>query len=233
MPNSATEGIPSLLVFGPQAEFPPESSLQAARQELTSSPHLGALREAVCGLSGYWQELVKFDQSLESVPGAEYLDHLRRWVKNGDPFPPHHQDHVPNHYALAVTVILQIIQYIRYVEHLGNDSHALVLESLRVGGIQGFCVGFLSALAVASSESEAALGPSAATALRLAVIIGAYVDRDGAYSPAATKYTAVAVRWREGNADDKSEVHQIIQSTPNVSQHEAPHAVRLLMIHVS
>lgn len=232
MPNSATKGLPSLLVFGPQAEFPPESSLQAARQELTSSPHLGALREAVCGLSEYWQELVEFDQGLESVPGAEYLDHLRQWVKNGGPF-PHHQNRMPNHYALAVTVILQITQYIRYVEHLGSESHARVLEHLSAGGIQGFCVGLLSALAVASSENEAALGPSAAVALRLAVIIGAYVDRDGAYSPAATKYATVAVRWREGKAYDESEVHQIIQSTPNVSQHEARNATRPLVVHVS
>ncbi|OCK75371.1 putative Phthiocerol synthesis polyketide synthase type I PpsA [Lepidopterella palustris CBS 459.81] len=71
------------------------------------------------------------------------------------------------------------------------------------------------AVAVASSGSEVDLGASAAIALRLAVCIGAYVDQDGAYSPEATEYMAVAIRWREGNADDEAEVDRIIRSIPN------------------
>lgn len=218
MSNSAAQDLPSLLVFGPQTEFPPESSFQAARQELISSPHLAALREAVYQLPQYWRDLVAFDQSLQRVPGAEYLDHLSQWVKNGGPF-PHHNEDAPNHYALAVTVLLQLTQYTLSLGPLESDSHSKVLESVRTGGIQGFCVGFLSALAVATSESEANLGPHAATALRLAVCIGAYVDRDGIYAPAETIYATVAVRWRDGNANDKSELVEIVQSMPHVSQH--------------
>ena len=91
------------------------------------------------------------------------------------------------------------------------------MNSVKAEGIQGFCVGFLSAVAVATSGSEADLGPSAAIAFRLAVCIGAYVDLDGACSPVATKYTAVAVRWREGDADSQAEGSRIIRSIPNVS----------------
>lgn len=213
--------LPSLLVFGPQMEFPPESSLQAARQDLIRSPQLAALRTAVHDLPEYWQDLVKFDPSLQDVPGAEYLDRLKQWVEKGGPF-FHHDGPIPNHYALTVTVLLQIIQYIRYLEHLGEGSHAKVLQSVKAGGIQGFCVGFLSALAVATSENEASLGASATTALRLAVAIGAYVDRDGAYSPATTTYATVAVRWKDGNADGNSEIVKMIKSLPGVSPQQFP-----------
>jgi len=221
MSSLATDSLPSLLVFGPQTEFPPEKVLQDSRQELISSPQLSALREAVDDLPQFWQRLVDFDPSLRQVPGEKYLGHLKHWVKDGGRF-PHQQNNSPNHYALAVTVLLQITQYTRYLDQLGRGSHYKILNSVKAGGIQGFCVGFLSAVAVASSGSEVDLGPSAAIALRLAVCIGAYVDQDGAYSPVATEYMAVAIRWKGGNADDKAEAAKIIRSIPNVSQHYSP-----------
>lgn len=217
MSSLATDSLPSLLVFGPQTEFPPEKVLQDFRQELISSPRLSALEEAVDDLPQFWQGLVDFDPSLRQVPGPKYLGHLKQWVRDGGPF-PHHQSKSPNHYALAVTVLLQITQYSRYLDQLAKDSHRRVLNSVNAGGgIQGFCVGFLSAVAVASSGSEVDLGACAAIALRLAVCIGAYVDQDGAYAPVATEYMAVAIRWREGNTDDKAEVDEIIRSNPHVS----------------
>ena len=212
-----TESLPSLLVFGPQTELPPEKILQDTRQELISSPRLAALKEAVIDLPQFWQGLVDFDPSLRHVPGGKYLGHLKQWVEDGGPF-PHQQSNPPNHYALAVTVLLQITQYTRYLDQLGKDSHRKVLNSVKAGGgIQGFCAGFLSAVAVASSRSEADLGASAAIPLRLAVCIGAYVDQDGAYAPVVTEYMTVAIRWREGNADDEAEVAEIIRSIPDVS----------------
>lgn len=214
----ATDNLPSLLVFGPQTELPPGRVLQDLRQELISSPRLSILKEAVDDLPQFWQELGDFDPSLRQVPGAKYLGHLKQWVKEGGPF-PHQQSNSPNHYALAVTVLLQMAQYTRYLDQLGKDSHRKVLDSVRAAGVQGFCIGFLSAVAVASSGSEVDLGPSAAIALRLAVCIGAYVDQDGAYSSVATEYKAVAIRWRKENANDKAKAAKIIRSIPNVSQH--------------
>jgi len=218
MSSLATDSLPSLLVFGPQTELPPDKILQDFRQELISSPWLSALREAVNDLPQFWQSLIDFDPGLRQVPGDKFLGHLKQWVKDSGPF-PHKQSNSPSHYVLAVTVLLQITQYTRYLDQLGNDSHGKVLKSVEAAGIQGFCVGFLSAVAVASSENQFELGPSAAIALRLAVCIGAYVDQDGAYAPTATEYMAVAIRWREENADDKAEVIKILRSIPNVRQH--------------
>ncbi|EPE28832.1 Thiolase-like protein [Glarea lozoyensis ATCC 20868] len=209
----ASEGLPSLLVFGPQTEFPSEQVLHDLRQELLSSPRLSVLLKAIDDLPQFWQSLVDFDPSLRQIPGNEHLGQLKQWVKVGGQF-PHHESNAPNHYALAVTVLLQITQYSRYLDKLGKDSHRKVLEGVKDGGIQGFCIGFLSAVAVATSESEADLGSSAAVALRLAVSIGAYVDQDGAYAAVATDYLAVAVRWKEGNEEEKASTAGIAHLLP-------------------
>ncbi|KAK6079334.1 beta-ketoacyl synthase [Seiridium cupressi] len=214
MSSLAVDSLSSLLVFGHQTEFPPEKVLQDFRLELISSSRLSALRDAVNELPHFWQSLIEFDPSLRQVPGDGYLSKLKQWIQGGGPS-RHREINPPNHYALAFSVLLHVTQYSRYLDLLGKDSHRKVLDSVKDGGIQGFCVGFLSAVAVALSESEDDLGPSAAIALRLAVCIGAYVDRDGKYSPAATEYSAIALRWREGNADDKTEVARIIESIPS------------------
>ncbi|KAI1115963.1 BcPKS19, polyketide synthase [Nemania sp. NC0429] len=207
----SSEPLPSLLVFGPQNGFPSDEILQDLRQELVGNPQLSALKRAVDELPQLWETLIDFDKSLSELPGANYLAQLRRWVKEGGPF-PYHQDRPPNLYALAVTLILQISQYARYLRHLGDDSHRLLLESVRTAGIQGFCVGFISAVVVASSKSESDIGAAAAVGLRLAVCIGAYVDLEALRSRDAGGASCIAIRWRENNAAEKASVDAIVQS---------------------
>ncbi|KAI1846151.1 hypothetical protein JX266_007676 [Neoarthrinium moseri] len=208
-----TGAFPSVLVFGPQGEIGPETAYQDLRTELISNNRLLALQEAVDGLPDFWGALTDFDPNLRRVPGAKYLGKLKELLR-GTGSIHHPQGHLPNHYALGLSVLLQITQYTHYLDHLGRGSHRKLLDSVKVGGVQGFCVGFLSAVAVAVSETESALGSSAAIALRLAVCIGAYVDLDGAYSSAPIEYQATALRWRQGNPTDTTSVASVISSTP-------------------
>lgn len=46
--------------------------------------------------------------------------------------------------------------------------HANIIENVKYAGIQGFCIGFLSATALACSKSEEDVGILGAVALRLA-----------------------------------------------------------------
>lgn len=224
--------LPSLLVFGPQDENVSERVHQDLHRELNRSTRLSALRKAVDSLPRFWETLVDFDPSLRQVPGANYLGQLRQWLHSAGPI-PHSQTSLPNHYALALSVLLQITQYTRYLDYLGDGAHRNLQNSVKVGGLQGFCVGILSAIAVAVSRDEADLGASAATALRLAVCIGAYVDLDGASSSIATKYRAIALMWREGNTEDKAVVTAVINSTPNVSEtFVAPPAPKLTIFSI-
>lgn len=223
----AHQGPPSLLVFGPHTDFPSEEVLSDLRHELVSNPYLSALRDGVANLPRFWDGLIASDPSLRPVPGAEHLARLARWVADGGPFPrgsqiPHRDERAPNHYALAVTVLLHIAQYVRYLGHLGGgrqgeSAHRSILDSIRSGGgIQGFCVGFFSAVAVAGAKDEASLGATAAVALRLAVCVGAHVDRDGFFAQEPNRARCVAVRWRESVVAEKAELDKLIRSYPQV-----------------
>ena len=213
--------IPSLLVFGPQTELPSQEVLAELRQELIKNPQLSSLQDAVKNLPRFWQSLIDFDPSLSHVSGVKYLDDLQRWIVNGGSF-PHHLDNNPNVYALPVTLILQVTQYVRYLNRLEKqDPHRLVLEGLQAGGIQGFCVGFLSAIAVASSEREADIAVVAAVSLRLAVCIGAYVDQDGSFAEQPNHTACVAVRWKSDNVN-KKEVVDLIRTYPDVRFQDPP-----------
>ncbi|KAI0202891.1 hypothetical protein F4808DRAFT_449551 [Astrocystis sublimbata] len=217
---SAHHGPPSLLVFGPQTEFPSEEVLSDLRREIVSNRHLSALRDSVADLPRFWHNLVSSDPSLRPVPGAKYLAQLAHWVADGGSFPHGGEPAtVPAHYSLAVTVLLQVSQYARYLGHLGGDrgedAHRRVLGAVSAGGgIQGFCVGFLSAVAVAGTKDEAGLGAAAAVALRLAVCIGTHVDCDGIFAQEPVQTSCVAVRWRAGTGVGNVEVEKITRSYP-------------------
>ena len=208
--------IPSLLVFGPLTEFPSQDILAELRQELIKNPRLSSFQSAVKNLPKFWQTLTDSDLSLSRVPGAEYLGDLRGWIVDGGLF-PHHLGQLPNVYALPVTVILQIIQYFRYLSWLGvEDAHDLVLEGVQSGGIQGFCAGFLSAIAVSASKKETDIGAVAATSLHLAVSIGAYVDRDGVFAEPPNETVCAVIRWRGNNVSKKDKLSDLLRTYPDV-----------------
>ena len=208
--------IPSLLVFGPVTEFPSQDVLAELRQELITNPRLSTLQSAIKNLPGFWQTLIDSDPGLSRVPGAEYLEDLRRWIVDGGLF-PHRLGKPPNVYALPVTVILQVTQYFRYLSWLGvDDAHRRVIEGVQSGGIQGFCGGFLSAIAVSSSEKEADIGTAAAISLRLAVSIGAYVDQDGIFAEPPNETACAAIRWRADDVSKKDEAIDLIRTYPDV-----------------
>ncbi|KAJ2983506.1 hypothetical protein NUW58_g6237 [Xylaria curta] len=212
---TSSQTLPALLVFGPQNGFPSEEILEDLRQELVSNPRLSALTKAVAELPQLWSDLIDFDNNLLELPGADYLGELWQWVKAGGPF-PHYQDRPPNFYALAVTVLLQITQYARYLRHLGDGSHGQLLESVNRAGVQGFCVGLISAIVVASSKTEADIGLAAAAGIRLVICIGAYVDLDATRSQDAGGTSCVAIRWKESNRlDGASDVKTIVKSYHN------------------
>jgi hypothetical protein len=213
--------FPSMLIFGPHVKLPPAETLEELRQDINTIPRLSALKHAVGDLPRFWNALVSFDPELSQVPGASRLGQLSQWLRVGGHL-PHAQSDAPNYYGLAVTILLQISQYSRYLDYLGSDAHLRILKSVQAGGIQGFCAGFLSTLAVASAGEDTDLGSTAAVALRLAVCIGAYVDRDGIYSEQPEIYSTIAIRWKEGNPDGKSEVTKMIQSFPKVSRALSP-----------
>lgn len=213
---ATTAIFPSLLVFGPQTSLPSVEVLDRLRQVLVEYPQLAGLREAVRGLPGIWQKLTELDPDLKSLPAAKHLSDLQRWIEDGVFSYP--LDSLPNIYTLPITVLLQITLYIRYLHQLpGGEEQSRVLEGLKSGGIQGFCIGFLTATAIACSESEKDIVTLGAVGLRLAVCVGAYVDHDGCFANPPNRMACIAVRYRDVDLG-REEIALVIQSYPHVSK---------------
>lgn len=205
-----------MLVFGPLTELPSKEILAELRRVLVSDYRLSNLVHAIKELPRLWRDLTEFDPNLNRVLGAKCLDDLLQWLENGG-FSPHHLSMTPNVYSLPVTVILHVLQYSHYLNQLGGEKpHRLVLDGVQAGGIQGFCVGFLSSIAVASSENEGDIGTAAAKALQIAVCIGAYVDAQGTLAEEREHMVCVAIRWK-GSVVTEKRIDILVQRYPEVS----------------
>ncbi|MCJ1394663.1 hypothetical protein MMC18_007543 [Xylographa bjoerkii] len=207
-----TPNGPSLIVFGAQTTQPTTQYLTQLRGWLLQEHRLQAFLAAIKGLPALWQTLIDFDPGLQRVPGHASLTALQRWVEDGDLI--WMPDSPPNVLSSPMTIIIHIVQYFHY---LSNNTycigHPLLLQSAKLGGVQGFCTGLLSAIAIACSKDEDMIGELAAVALRLAVCIGAYIDADGAFAIPPNEISCFVVRWKSNCQKDV--LHTIIARYPD------------------
>ncbi|KAI9844533.1 MAG: Type I Iterative PKS [Sclerophora amabilis] len=205
-------GFPSLVVFGPQTIWPSPEYLSQLRSILLYEPRLSTFLAAVKELPELWPTLTEVEPRLNDVPGAQSLEAIKRWIQQGD-F-SYTTESPPNVLSTPLTIIIQIVQYL---QHLGNVdpnvSHAHVLDSIKSGGAQGFCTGFLNAITLACSKDEEDVNVLGAVALRLAVCIGAFVDLDGLFASPPNEASCLAVRWT--SEVGKSRVLDVLQGYPD------------------
>jgi Starter unit:ACP transacylase in aflatoxin biosynthesis len=211
-PTSTAMALPSIVTFGSQTTWPNSEYLFQLRAALLLQPRLRTFLVAIKKLPGLWQDLVAHDPRLNAVPGQACLEDLVEWVNHGE-FQSK-SGLPPNVLTMPFTIIIHITQYFHYLDGL-QSNHAEVLENLKTGGIQGFCTGMLTAIAVACSKNEEDANKFGVVALKLALCIGAYVDLDGAFAYEATETTSVAVRWRSGAGHDR--ILETLKSYPEVS----------------
>lgn len=214
--------FPSLLIFGPQA-YPSPEDLAKLRSHLLSNPRLSKLTASVQDLPKLWAKLVHFDPSLAQVPGQSLLSCLADWLVPGHADSDlnsllEHPSESPAILSCSVNFIFQIVQYYSLLaQQVDTDNtHQVVLQRLRAGGVHGFCLGLLCAITVASSGNESELIETAIRSLRLAVCIGAYVDKDAIHltnQPAV----CISVRGVGTHAKIRESVSKILQEFPSVS----------------
>ncbi|KAF6833860.1 Iterative polyketide synthase CazM 3 [Colletotrichum plurivorum] len=200
-----TDGIfPSLLIFGPQSQ-PSCNDLIGLRKHLVTNERLFKLTDAVRGLPAFWPRLVSLDPDLAPFPGDSVLRHFNNWVVHDTPL-PYRVSELPTTLAFIINFLFQMTQYISLLEPTGeHDPHRPLTGHLEKAGAQGFCVGFLSAVTVATSRSEKELTETAARALRLAVCIGAYVDQNRSQ----TEPACIAVRGRRHQPDTQARLEEV------------------------
>lgn len=204
--------LPSLIAFGPLS--PSLDQLDQVRSEFGRKTTLfKPLIKAFLNLDIIWKELLEKDPLLGEIDGGTASSQLAAWIVG----PTQSAAPAGNIAALPITVVTQILQYLKFLEDLSGQSknHQDVLSSVSAsgGGIQGFCAGLLTALAVASAKSEQEIVELAAKSITLAFCIGAYVDLDQA---TGEKCTSLAVRWKEGTKLE--DLEQILQGHQGVSR---------------
>jgi hypothetical protein len=101
-----------------------------------------------------------------------------------------------------------------------GTSHSTILDHIvKEGGVQGFCAGLLSALAITSSLDEESIGIHGALFVRLAFSIGAYVDLDSLRHGLTS---CLAVKWKSPKSLDT--VQKVLEIYDSVRRcNSAPH----------
>jgi hypothetical protein len=202
---------PSLLVFGSQTSWPSTEHLHRLRIRLISDVTLAEFLDGIRALPDYWAFAVSREPQLDQVPALAFLADILQWIDKGVVYPP--VGSMPNALNTPLTVLFHLIQYFDYLRETGN-SHSMILQSVQHGGIQGFCTGLLSAVVLACSHTEEDIIQLGLVAIRIALLIGSFIDLDTLTSPEAHEFICLAVRWK--NISEKLQVQEIIQDFSGV-----------------
>lgn len=195
---------PVHLLFGPQHDST-SYILENIRGALSQKQSLQFLSEGIIHLPSIWPAIVSSFPALDEIPGEEKLRALSQFFQGG----PAPDFNGPTSILLTpLTVISHTIDYwnLRYE---GENESGLKRAPTDV---QGFCIGFLSAIVVSCARDKTEYRRLAIVAIHLAVCIGALVDLDNLENG----WSSVAVRWK--GEEQYKHVQHLIKSYPSVSQ---------------
>lgn len=185
----------TVLLFGPQTLSFQEQSSRNLRSIIRSHWDNGWMRTTIDELPRYVKLLSQKTRKPQPDPALELLQRLTEWLDSDTPSPM--PERLPNLVLTPLVVLAQLSQYAQYVEvahvdaGLGCDRWS---PQLRRSETLGFCTGFLSALTVSSASNKADFQTFAAVAVRLAALIGAFVDAEDG-DGRVTKYTSLSAAW--------------------------------------
>jgi hypothetical protein len=209
--SQTSPGRPVCLVFGPQITEIDESLFYISCN-IDENPALHFLKDVLRELPSLWSTISDTWAPLSSIPGAAQLTALADCVQGG-PIATHEN---PTSVLLTpLTVIRQIIDAWKFKEKSQNKC--------RIVDAQGFCVGFLAAVAVACSNDAKEFADIASTMVRLAVCIGTAVDLDGISHGQAR---SVAVRWK--SASENEQLNRLLTSSSTVRDIYQPNRYPIL-----
>ena len=207
--------LPSLIAFGSLAPWPKPPRLNELRSALQQQESLKPILQVIKELPLLWKVLSKSDPGLDGIAGEAAADELAEWVTAAGA--AYLLEDKGNVTRMPLTVITHIAQYTSCLRQFDKaSSHRAIMESvLAGGGIQGCCVGLLSALAVASGKSEEDVARFAAVSVRLAFCVGAYVDLDRHRIGSKSQTSNLAVRWKEPTTI--GDIQSLVSRHPDVS----------------
>ena len=201
----------SLLLFGPVAPRLSQAYLSELRASIISNSNLDFVRDAVEDLPSLWPALQLACPQFSKIPGAEQLDQLSAFLKSGT-FP---NIKALNNLILApLTVISQVVEFLR----LGREAENAAFQIPR--NVEGFCIGLLTAAAVACSQGETGFRQFAAIAIRLAVCVGSIVDLgEELLQDPLDRSSSFAIRWTTESG--QANLENTLNDYSSVSRHDS------------
>jgi hypothetical protein len=207
----------NILIFGPQALAFNQGLFHEIQASITDSSQLDWVHEVVAELPGRFNYIKSEIPQLRVLPGASLLGALGRQIKNGSLSCITEATNLPNIVLTPLCVISHLASFTKYLGANHNRSWEAWKHNNRncsnETSIVGFCTGLLAALAVSLSDDLEDFEKYGATAIRLAMVIGAIVDAEDVMNGSSGSCSA-DWKTREG----LSRMEKIVQETDGVSQ---------------
>ncbi|KAL4931704.1 uncharacterized protein BDV17DRAFT_301824 [Aspergillus undulatus] len=201
-----------LLLFGPQRSAIRPEELTKLASTIVNTPELEFLPKALDALEDLWTDILEACPDLTPIAGREALGQLRLFFSARSEAAGLIEGPARSIVLSIITVISQAVDLWRHastdVRVASIPASGSVKGLSHVKDVQGFCIGFLTAAAVASSSTQKALERNVAVALRLAVCVGALVDLDNILNSPAV---SVSVRWK--SETQYEELERLLDST--------------------
>ena len=163
---------PCAAFFCPQSRAPQKEHLAELHGFLRNNHYGQLLLQNIVELDNTWKIFADAEDGVEKISqGLSYVSLLTQWARDGlsDSLAEARSGIV----ALPLMVVLQITQYFQFLEFRGL-SHKDFIAGVQDGGLQGYCSGLPSAIAIACSIDETDVVKNAVTAMRILLGVGAY-----------------------------------------------------------
>ncbi|KAI9647087.1 hypothetical protein NHQ30_005089 [Ciborinia camelliae] len=173
---------------------------------------------AASDLDMFWEIFANARQDVREMwQGLELVGMLKSWATSGES--SQLAAARSGIVALPLLAILQIGQYLRYLEFHGI-SHSEFLDLLKdAGGLQGYCGGLPSAMAIACAQDEMEVVQNTAIVLRVLLGVGAYGEAADDTRGAGSTTLAFRLKY-EGQGDDLTRLFPEVCNPKNLITRE-------------
>lgn len=190
----------SAAFFCPQSRAPDEEYLAGLHSFLRQNTYGNTLLKEIATLDQTWTLFANARPDVRALSqGPGLVDLLRDWAATGNSTAL--ATARSGIVALPLLVVLQIGQYLRYLE-VHRVSHCKIVADVQnAGGLQGYCGGLPSAIAIAAARDEREVVRNTAIVMRVVLGVGAYGE--AADDTRGTGATTLALRLKyEGQGED-------------------------------
>jgi hypothetical protein len=171
---------PTIALFGPQVTHWTHESLSTLQFALLQNPNLKFLIKILLKVSSIWPTISSYC-GISTFNGEDKLRKLEDFAAGKEIPDP---TNLSNTILAPLTVLFQVVDF--------TTNHCLS----EFQATQGFCLGFLSAAALASSDNLPQFERNISNSLRLAACIGIIIDAENEAHASLDRAIAVSTFWK-------------------------------------